>query len=135
MPTALEAVTADRNDKQTIRNNEELEFGVEGFAFVNRVAWVAARFTRYICARSQRGVERIGRIVHDVHGGEGEERCVEVEADLRSGFSESQGGTTAERVSPLSRASHHEYRSSCLSYPALQPLHRRVCRPLLEAMC
>jgi hypothetical protein len=90
---------------------------------------MAARLARCICARSQRGVERIGGIIHDVHGGEGEERCVEVEADLRGGFSESQEGTVAEAVLPLSGANHHEDRSSCLSCPVPQSLHRRVCRP------
>ena len=61
----------------------------ELLAFVNSVAWMAAWPIRRARARFQRGIERIGGIVHHVHGGEREERCVAVEGDLRDGFSES----------------------------------------------
>ena len=59
------------------------------FTFVNSVAWTAARLLPCICARSQRGIERIGSIIHHVHGGEREERCVAVQGDLQDCFSES----------------------------------------------
>lgn len=78
-----------RNGKTDGQPDANLGGSSELFAFVNSVAWVAARLIRCICARFQRGIERIGGIVHDVHSGKGEERCVVVEGDLRNGFSES----------------------------------------------
>ena len=82
------------NDSQTHDSDDNsdsnLGASAEGRrATVDVVAWMAARLNRRICARLQRGIERISGIVHDVHGGEGEERCVVVEGDLRNGFSES----------------------------------------------
>jgi hypothetical protein len=127
------AQTDYRNHGQDGSSDTNLGGRTELWAFVSGVAWMAARPLRCICARFQRGVERIDGIVHDVHGGEGQERCVEVKADLaQDGFSGSQG-VMAQRVLPLSGASRYEDRSSCLSYPVPQPLRRRVCRPLLEA--
>jgi hypothetical protein len=76
------ARTGAKNRANDSTSDTNLGESTELFAMVSGIAWLAARLPRCICTRSQRGVERISGVVHDVHSGEGQKRCVGVEADL-----------------------------------------------------
>ena len=62
---------------------------------VNGIAGMAAGFV--VRASLEGGIEWVGCVVRDVHRGEGEERGIVIDSDLRSGVSHPQTVNIVER--------------------------------------